>query len=147
MTKQACFTSQLHVLFAGAGMYGRKRQSSSGLEAGSLIANNGMIISGREGLRLECVSNSSQSGLGTVTTPAGHTLSPGDTTDSWSLSPPSHTPGLLSLITSAPITPSQQGIYTCSLPDSNGNDIELNVGIYLYGFYGEHAANRIIIQR
>ena len=119
----------------------------SGIRDRSLIANNGLLISGRDGLRLECVSNSSQSGLGTVTTPAGHTLSPGDTTDSWSLSPPSHTPGLLSLITSAPITPSQQGIYTCSLPDSNGNDIELNVGIYPNVFYGEHVANRIIIQR
>ena len=119
-------------------MYERKRQFSSGLEAGSPIANNGMIISGGEGLRLECVSNSSQSGLGTVTTPAGHTLSPGDTTHSWSLSPPPHTHGLLSLVTSAPITPRQEGIYTCSLPDSNGDDIELNVGIYPNGFRGKH---------
>ena len=122
-------------------MYGR------GIRDRSPIANNGMIISGREGLGLECVSNSSQSGLGTVTTPAGHTLSPGDTTHSWSLSPPPHTPGLLSLVTSAPITPSQEGIYTCSLPDSNGDDIELNVGIYPSGFYGERVVNRIIIQR
>ena len=115
----------------------------SGIRDRSLIANNGLLISGRDGLRLECVSNSSQSGLGTVTTPAGLTLSPGDTKQGWSLSPPPHTPGLLSLITSAPITSPQQGIYTCSLPDSNGDDIELNVGIYPNGFNGEHV---IIIQ-
>ena len=33
-------------------------------------------------------------------------------------------------------TAEDQGIYTCVIPDDNGNDISINVGLYNTGFNG-----------
>ena len=120
-------------------MYGRQRppppSSPPGLvNTGGPIPNNGVIVSGREGLVLECVSNSSQYGMGTLTAADETTLSPTTHHNSWSLSSPS--PGVLTVEASESIPASQQGIYTCNMPDSNGNTVELSVGIYPNGFKG-----------
>ena len=120
----------------GVGMYDTGGPPYSDIESYSVIANNGLIISGRDGMRLECVSNSTRTGIGTITTPEGDEISIGK--DTAELRVGGATPGVLSLETKRPtsLTSSNQGIYTCTISDSNGRDISLNVGLYPHGFNG-----------
>ena len=108
------------------------------------IANNSLIVSASNGLRSYCVSNSSQSGVGTITASNGSTLNFGSN-DVWNLVNLKSRPGLLRLQTPrdssnnpVSLTPLYQGIYTCTIPDDNGNDFILNVGLYPYNFDGAH---------
>ena len=90
-----------------------------------------MIISANDGLVFDCVSNSSQSGVGTITAP--------DDVDLSVLTIyPFNRPGVIRFRTrELPLQDSDQGIYTCTIPDSNGRNISLNVGLYPPGFNGE----------
>ena len=120
-------------------MYADKRRSSSVFVPGP-IANNGLIVSASDGFRLFCVSNSSQSGVGTITTRNGGTLTVnGTNTDGpWLLASPANRPGVLRLQTASTLViVSDQGIYTCTIPDSNGNTFVFNVGLYPNGFSGK----------
>ena len=107
------------------------------------IANNGLIVSGDDGLRLYCVSNSSQSGVGTITASNGDTLNIGYNEDLWRVQNPGNRPGFLRLHNRIPVAPmlltiSTQGIYTCTIPDDEGNDIILNVGLYPIDFNSKY---------
>ena len=97
-------------------------------------------MSASDGLRLECVSNSSQSGVGMITGLDGNAL-PFDTmTGVLRLTNPFSRPGLLRLQTrTAPssLPDTHQGIYTCTIPDSDDNQVVINVGLYPSGFNGE----------
>jgi hypothetical protein len=124
----------------GAGIYAQVSDSS--VSSGP-IANNGLIVSTSDGLRLECVSNSSMDGVGSITTPDGTILSPDTTTSTLILTNPFRRPGVLRLRSvdgSSQERPprhlpaSAQGVYTCTIPDSNRKDISLNVGLYPPGF-------------
>ena len=106
------------------------------------IANNGLIVSGDDGLRLYCVSNSSQSGVGTITTSNGDMFNIGSN-GIWNVAYPGNRPGFLRLQTRTQpttmlLTASDQGIYTCTIPDDEGNDIILNVGLYPNDFNGKY---------
>ena len=107
------------------------------------IANNGLIVSGDDGLKLYCVSNSSQSEVGTITASNGVTLSTG-ANGIWNVAYPGNRPGFLRLQNRIPsggpmlLTASTQGIYTCTIPDDEGNDIILNVGLYPNGFNSKY---------
>ena len=100
-------------------------------------------MSGSDGLILYCVSNSSQSGLGTITTNSGSELNIG-VTDNWNVAYPSNRPGVVRLrnkiVDNMPklLTSSDQGIYKCNISDDNGNDFIFNVGLYPYGFNGKY---------
>ena len=100
-------------------------------------------MSGDDGLRLYCVSNSSQSGVGTITASNVDTLNTGDT-GIWRVAYPGNRPGFLRLQTRGTptqpmlLTISTQGIYTCTIPDDEENDIILNVGLYRNGFSGKY---------
>ena len=80
----------------------------------------------------DCVSNSSRSGVASIIPPDGVSLS-GRAVN------PFNRPGFLQFRTqtTSPFTTSDQGIYTCTIPDSNDNYISLNVGLYPPGFNGE----------
>ena len=102
-------------------------------------------MSASNGLRLECVS--SQSEEGTITGRDGNTIHLGET-GVWRLTNPFNRPGVLRLLThnaqSSPITADDQGIYTCTVPDSNGGQIVINAGLYPSGFNGElHVLTRL----
>ena len=108
------------------------------------LSNNGIIINSLP--RLECVSNSSLSGqeLGTITTPDGVILHPGEQHgDFLRLHNPFRIPGALRFEPidlhhmNLPLSSSDQGIYTCSIPDSNGRIYSFNVGFYTMDFNGE----------
>ena len=108
------------------------------------IANNGLIVSRNDALRVECVSNSSVAGVGSITTSDGTTLTPDTATSTLSLTNPSMRPGVLRLrsivegeTTSHHLRESDQGIYTCNIPDDNGNVISFNFGLYPPEFDGE----------
>ena len=107
-----------------------------------ITANNGVIVGADNHLILECVSNSSQSGVGMITGLDGNTL-PIGTTGVWGVSNPFSRPGVLRLetISSSAITAADQGMYTCTIPDSNDNQITINVGLYPSGFMSECQMN------
>ena len=120
----------------GAGIFGGGRTSSFDIERHP-IPNNGLIVSASDGLRLECISNSSQSGVGMITGLDGNTLPIGDT-GVWRVVNPFVRPGVLRLqtVSTSSITAADQGIYTCTIPDSNDNQFTINVGLYPSGFTG-----------
>ena len=58
----------------------------------------------------------------------------------WRLTNPFNRPGVLRLLThntQSPITAADQGIYTCTLPDSNGDQVVFNIGLYPRAFDGK----------
>ena len=120
------------ILFTGAGIYA----ISSDAEIPSRpIGNNGVIVSSIDGLQLECISNSSQTGVGSITTPAGTIRN--QISSVWVVTNEFNRPGFLRLQThqsSPPLPHTEQGIYTCTIPDSNGRNLSLNVGLYPHGF-------------
>ena len=95
-------------------------------------------MSASDGLILDCVSNSSQSGVGMITGLDGNTLPIGNT-GVWGVVNPFSRPGVLRLqtISSSSISAANQGIYTCTIPDSNDHYIIINVGLYPTGFMGK----------
>ena len=102
------------------------------------IANNGVIIAGStsdDRIRFECISNSTQINVGGITGRDGTILSgSGDVRASLS---PGNRPGLIRFRAITNFTASDQGIYTCTIPDANGDNIIINVGLYPNGFNGE----------
>ena len=122
------------IINAGAGIFGG-RSSSSGIGRHP-IPNNGLIVSASDGLLLACISNSSQSGVGMITGLDGNTLSIGDT-GVWEVFNPFGRPGVLRTISTTSIPAADQGIYTCTIPDNNDNQLIINVGLYSSGFMGE----------
>ena len=130
---------------AGAGMYAGVAATQYDDQP---IANNGLIIaldsnnldSSGDSQRFECVSNSSQSGVGVVTGRGGTTLTHGAALaggGTWTVVNPFSRPGVLRVRTNGVLTAGDQGIYTCTIPDDSGNSIAMNVGLYPSGFSGE----------
>ena len=121
----------------GAGVYATQRTLTNEFVP-CPIANNGLIVSASDGLRLECISNSSQPGVGNIIGRNGNTL-PFSSYLVLRLNNPFRRPGVLRLQTrtAALITTSDQGIYTCTIPDSNNNQFVINFGLYPNGFMGE----------
>ena len=125
---------------AGAGIYVRVAATQY---VDQPIANNGLIIArdiGSETLRFDCVSNSSQSGVGEVTGRDGTPLMDGAALASggiWRINNPFSRPGVLRVRANSVLTAGDQGIFTCTIPDDSGNTIDINVGLYSTGFSGE----------
>ena len=103
------------------------------------IANNGLIIDVNY-LVFVCVSNSSQPGVGMITGRNETTLTDGAPLAGggfWRVFNPLSRPGVLRVRPRGVLTAGDQGIYTCTIPDDNGNNITINVGLYPSGFSGE----------
>ena len=128
------------MVIPGAGVYAAKRNDDSDFVPGP-IANNSLIVSATDGLRLFCVSNSTLTGagVGNVALSDGSTHSHDTTIGIWRVQNPSTRPGVLRLQTRGgmTVTASDQGIYTCTIPDSNDNTFVFNVGLYPNGFNGK----------
>ena len=98
------------------------------------IANNGLIIArSDDDIRLVCVSNSSQPNVGMITGRDGNTLTSGN---GWFVNRGGNIPGYIRA-TNNDFTANDQGIYTCTINDDNGNVMVFNVGLYPTGFSGE----------
>ena len=101
------------------------------------IANNELILSAGNSFSVNFMSNSSQSGVGMIIVPDGHTVSSGDRIGVWKVYNPAGRPGELRLQTFKPLPSTSQGIYTVTIPDSNNNMFIFNVGLYPIGFNGK----------
>ena len=114
-----------YMLYPGAGIYAIRPDPPGP------IPKNGLILSAENGIILDFVSNSSQSVVGVITTPAG--------ASGWRTVYPFNRPGLLRYRREQllPLPASDQGIYTCTISDSTGQNIVLNVGLYPPDFSGE----------
>ena len=80
--------------------------------------------------------------MGTITTSDGVTRTPYYDGGDWRVNSAQNQPGVVRLLRSppsspSPLTDSDQGIYTCTIPDSTGQNIVLNVGLYPPDFSGE----------
>ena len=85
-----------------------------------------------DGLILDCVSNSSQSGVGMITGPDVNTL------PAVLIFNPFKRPGVHRLQTeNVPFPASKQGIYTCVIRDGNNKEFTFHFGLYPRGFIGE----------
>ena len=82
-------------------------------------------------IRLACASNSSQPDEGEITGLDGNTLTSG-----WNVHDGDNIPGFIRATNTA-FTASDQGIYTCTINDDNGNIMIFNVGLYPTTFNGE----------
>ena len=133
-----CIRSSV-IIYVGAGLYVDKRMDDSVFNPRP-IANNSLIVSGSDGLRLYCVSNSSESGVGTNTASNGDILNIDYNENLWRVQNPDSRPGVLRLQTRIEskmpmlLTLSTQGIYTCTISDNNGNNLIFKVGLYPSGF-------------
>ena len=121
----------------GAGIY--SVDAAPGYESRP-IANNGVIIAGstsNDRIRFECISNSSQTGVGRIAGLDGTTLSSNSSGYLRAIVSPGNRPGFIRFRAINNFTAGDQGIYTCTIPDANGNDITINMGLYPNGFDGE----------
>ena len=117
----------------GAGIYA---VTSNEMISSGPIANNGLIVSTDVELRLECVSNSTTSREGNITTPANGNIGVSEMDGFLVLTNPFERPGFLRLRTTMLLNTARQGIYICKIPDSSGNIISINVGLYPRDFNG-----------
>ena len=117
---------------AGAGIYALSYNAT--ISSGT-ISNNGLIVSSTNQLIMDCVSNSSTSGVGSISG-LNEIMTPNNTYEVLKLINSFNRPGFLRLRTvmSQTLDTSDQGIYTCIIPDSNGKNISLHVGLYPPGF-------------
>ena len=103
------------------------------------IANNGVIIAqsvtSSDIIQFECVSNSSQTGVGGITGRDGTTLI--NNRNMRTIVSAGSRPGFIRFRAINSFTAGDQGIYTCTIPDANDNNIIINVGLYPNGFNGE----------
>ena len=110
-----------------------KREISSGP-----IANNGLVVvNDSDVMQVDCLSNSSHSGVGTLIAPDEIRRTPDNITGSWAFVDPYYRPGVVRLqqhpsYSPEPFTDSR--IFTFTIPDSNGNTFSFNVGLYPRGF-------------
>ena len=124
--------------FTGAGIYAVVAAPDS---IGP-IDNNGLIIATNSSpsLLFECASNFSQSHVGVITGTDASELNNGDPLfrgGTWTVVNPFFRPGVLRIRANGVLSPSDQGVYSCTIPDDNGAIFIINVGLYPSGYQSE----------
>ena len=109
------------------------------------VQNNSIIrasITGRFN-QLQCISGSSVAGVGQWIAPHGGDINGGPSDPFTIITGDANDPGFTSieLEDGASLAPRDQGVYTCVIPDENGNVQYLYVGIYLRGFNSKYIAS------
>ena len=117
-------------VFTGAGIY--NIYSSTLLPNNSIISTNTVYSSWRSIRRVDfyCCSNSTSGSIGTFIGLNGNSYSGRFTVRRYSSS--DSYAGCIEIYwrSSSTQSPSEEGIYTCRMPDSAGRNIDVNVGIY-----------------
>ena len=122
----------VYVTVAGASLYTNRAAEQYNRRP---IANNGLIIANSDDdIRLVCVSNSSQPDVGEIAGLDGTTLT--SSNNGWFVNRGGNIPGFI-CATKLTFTAGDQGIYTCTISDDNGNAMIINVGLYPTTFSGE----------
>ena len=108
------------------------------LEGVGPVQNNSIIrasITGRFN-QLQCISSSTRAGVGQWIAPNGEDIDRGPSDSFTIITGDIDDPGFTSieLQSGVSLASRDEGIYTCVIPDENGNVHYLYVGIYLRGF-------------
>jgi hypothetical protein len=108
------------------------------LDGVGLVQNNSIIrasITGRFP-QLQCISGSSATGVGQWITPNGGEIDGGPSDSFTIITGDTDDPGFISveLKDGVSLVSRDQGVYSCVIPDENGNVHYLYVGLYLRGF-------------
>ena len=112
-----------------------------------VLPNNGIVITKdvTSGMRFAflCHSGSTEVEVGQFLDPNGNSLPIGQTTGPFAvgrignpIQPASFLVQNLAGFEIA-LTAADEGVYTCHIPDENGNDVDVNIGIYRNGFNSE----------
>ena len=111
-----------------------------------VLPNNYLIISDVTGIvNLDCVSASTSPNVGRWLDTSGVDITNSNTDPFDVVVGDSSDPGHLSITSGSSITSDSQGVYTCVLPDTFGEDTYLNVGIYPNGFNSKKSYLHVVI--
>ena len=111
-----------------------------------VLPNNYLIISDVTGIvNLDCVSASTSPNVGRWLDPSGVDITNSNNDPFDVVVGNSNDPGHLSITSGSSITSDSQGVYTCVLPNTDGEDTYLNVGIYTNGFNSKESYLHVII--
>ena len=119
------------------------------LDGIGLVQNNSIIrtsITGRLN-QLQCISGSSTASVGQWIAPNGEEIDGGPADSFTILAGDADDPGftLIELKDGVSLAPRDQGVYSCVIPDENGNVHYLYIGLYLRGFNGKNKQSTYIL--
>ena len=128
----------MHFYSTGYGIhvFGGTSTSSSTVAAGSL-PNNGLVIAPSGGdsnglfLRIFCRSDSMMDNVGNIIGLEDTVISNGH------FEIERLQPGEITVVTRGALPSTEQGVYTCRIPDSTDTIQNINIGIYVSGFNGK----------
>ena len=129
----------LHVLFAGAGLWGTSRP----------ISNNSALIADSAGQigTIYCHSASEQPHIGRWISSAGNDIT-FTSTDAFDVGLQSgsfiYSYTTLTLSNGFSLSGADQGVYSCQIPDQNGIQNTLHIGIYSHGYEGQSIADQLM---
>ena len=136
---------------AGAGIYVNQGDGSVPTR---VLPNNGIVIARPSGTRIQfqCRSGSLDTGVGQLVDLDGNSFNIGQNTGVFSVGSFEGDPDQLGSLWfrsrvgfENAITAADEGVYTCRIPDENGSDVDVNIGIYRNGFNSELWCNTIAI--
>ena len=120
-----------HILSAGAGLFGTTQP----------ISNNSALIAASAGQigTIYCHSASEQPHIGRWISSAGNdiTFTSTDAFDVGLHSGSFHSYTTLSLSNGFSLSSADQGVYSCQIPDENGIQNTLHIGLYPHGYAGK----------
>ena len=111
-----------------------------------VLPNNSIVIARNSGTRIsfQCRSGSTITGVGQLVCLDGNTFNVGDDAGVFSvaqLGGGSGQPGSVLFRNHAnnepALTTTDEGVYSCRIPDETGNEVDVNIGVYHNGFNSE----------
>ena len=136
-----CFevTFRLNCYTVGVGIY----MARSGVNESNVMTNNGYIITSDPYVpSFTCYSGSTKVNVGKLIGLDGRdiTHSVGDPFNA--VTGGANNPGTLEVHGHGRLTHSDEGVYTCRIPDETGRIVDVNIGIYLDYGHGEYIIER-----
>ena len=113
---------------------------SIGSEGSTPLTNNTLIIADNFGhiASLQCISGSKLPNIGQWISPDGLDITYSSSDPFDVTAGDSSDPGFIQISVVSGLTFSDLGVYTCQIPDENGNVMSLHVGIYLPAYIGKY---------
>ena len=113
-----------------------------------VLPNNGIVIAqdvtSKDRIRFQCRSESTMTGVGQLVDLDGNSFTIEQTSGGFIVQKTgsgSGHPGSVQfrnrVSTEPDLTADDEGVYSCRIPDENGNDVDVNIGVYRNGFNSE----------
>ena len=121
----------ISLISTGAGIF-----VDNGSPAG-VLPDNSIVRGGT--INFQCRSGSLDTGVGQLVDLDGNTFNIGQNNGVFSVASIGNPvqPGSIRIQTGTDLTAADEGVYTCRIPDETGNDVDVNIGVYLNGFNSE----------